>query len=58
MNQVIDLVLLVSCSEQLAGAHLGYGLASGKLWERAVTGAILADDLAQRSAMQHHRGLF
>ncbi len=58
MNQVIDLVLLVSCSEQLAGAHLGYGLASGKLWERAVTGAILADDLAQRLAMKHPRGLF
>jgi HD-like signal output (HDOD) protein len=57
MDQVIDLVLLVSCSEQLAGAHPGYGLASGQLWERAVTGAILADDLAQWCAMKQHRGL-
>lgn len=45
MNQVIDLVLMVSCSPVLRGSHKGYGLDQGELWKRAVAAAILANDL-------------
>jgi HD-like signal output (HDOD) protein len=58
MEQIVDLVLLASCSEKLAGAHAGYGLSAGKLWERAVSGAILANDLALRAALTHSGLLF
>ena len=47
MTQVVDLVLLVTCSESFNGAHGGYGLNTGELWKSAVSGAILANDLAE-----------
>ena len=47
MTQVVDLVLLVSCSESFSGAHGGYGLNNGELWRSAVSAAILANDLAE-----------
>jgi HD-like signal output (HDOD) protein len=46
MDQVVDLVLLVSCSKSFRGSHEGYGLDAGKLWESAVSAAIIAGDLA------------
>lgn len=46
MTQVVDLVLMVSCSERFSGAHEGYGLKAGELWKSAVSGAIMANDLA------------
>ncbi|BBO73316.1 HDIG domain protein [Desulfosarcina widdelii] len=46
MDQVIDLILLVSCSKSFRGSHEGYGLDAGKLWESAVSAAIVAGDLA------------
>jgi HD-like signal output (HDOD) protein len=53
MNQVIDLVLLVSCSQTLSGAQAGYGLARGELWKGAVSGAILAGDMAEKKGLKH-----
>jgi HD-like signal output (HDOD) protein len=47
MTQVVDLVLLASCSEIFRGAHGGYGLNTGELWRSAVSAAILATDLAE-----------
>jgi HD-like signal output (HDOD) protein len=47
MSQVVDLVLLVSCSGHFSGAHEGYGLEAGDLWKGAVSGAIMASDLAR-----------
>ena len=47
MTQVVDLVLLVSCSESFGGAHGGYGLNTGELWRSAVSAAVLANDLAE-----------
>ena len=47
MTQVVDLVLLVSCSESFNGSHGGYGLTTGELWKSAVSAAILANDLAE-----------
>lgn len=47
MTQVVDLVLLVSCSESFNGSHGGYGLNTGELWKSAVSAAILANDLAE-----------
>lgn len=46
MDQVVDLILLVSCSKSFRGSHEGYGLDVGKLWESAVSAAIVAGDLA------------
>ena len=47
MTQVVDLVLVVSCSQALRGSHDGYGLARGDLWKCAVAGAIMANDLTE-----------
>ena len=47
MTQVVDLVLLICCSESFSGSHGGYGLNAGELWKNAVAAAILANDLAE-----------
>lgn len=47
MTQVVDLVLLVSCSSQFKGSHEGYKLGNGALWKSAVSAAIIANDLAE-----------
>ncbi len=52
MTQVVDLVLLVSCSESFNGSHGGYGLNTGELWKSAVSAAILANDLAEKKGMK------
>ena len=46
MTQVVELVLLVCCSEPFNGAHEGYEMAKGELWKNAVSAAIMANDLA------------
>jgi HD-like signal output (HDOD) protein len=46
MDQVVDLILLATCAKCFRGSHDGYGLDSGKLWESAVSAAIVAGDLA------------
>lgn len=53
MTQVIDLVLLVCCSESFNGSHGGYGLDSGELWKSAVSGAIVANDLAEIQGLEN-----
>ncbi|MCB2147135.1 MAG: HDOD domain-containing protein [Deltaproteobacteria bacterium] len=58
MTQVVDLVLLVSCSETFHGSHDGYGLSTGELWKSAVSGAILANDLAEIKGLKHTSLLF
>ena len=58
MAQVVDLVLLVSCSESFAGAHEGYGLDSGALWKSAVSAAIIATDLAESTGIQPSSRVF
>ncbi len=52
MTQVVDLVLLVSCSESFSGSHAGYGLTTGELWKSAVSAAILANDLAEAKGLK------
>ncbi len=47
MAQVVDLVILVSCSEGFTGSHDGYGLTTGELWKSAVSAAIMANELAE-----------
>jgi len=58
MTQVVDLVLLVSCSESFSGSHDGYGLNTGELWKSAVSGAILANDLAEIKGLKQTSLLF
>jgi HD-like signal output (HDOD) protein len=47
MTQVVELVLLVCCSEPFNGASDGYELAQGELWKSAVSAAIMASDLSE-----------
>jgi len=58
MTQVVDLVLLVSCSESFNGSHGGYGLSPGELWKNAVSAAILANDLAEIKGLKQSGLLF
>lgn len=58
MNQVVELVLLVTCSTRYRGAHHGYGLNKGDLWRSAVAGGILAGDLAKAKGMKQGSLLF
>jgi HD-like signal output (HDOD) protein len=52
MTQVVDLVLLINCSESFSGSHGGYGLNTGELWKSAVSAAILANDLAETKGLK------
>lgn len=52
MTQVVDLVLLISCSASFNGSHNGYGLTSGELWKSAVSAAIIANDLAETKGLE------
>ena len=52
MAQVVDLVLLVCCADNLNGSHDGYGLDAGELWKSAVSAAIIANDLAEVSGLK------
>jgi HD-like signal output (HDOD) protein len=47
MTQVVELVLLVCCSEPFHGSHAGYELSQGELWKSAVSAAIMANDLSE-----------
>jgi HD-like signal output (HDOD) protein len=58
MSQVVDLVLLVSCSNSFSGSHEGYGLKAGELWKSAVSGAIIANDLAQLKGLKQGSLIF
>jgi HD-like signal output (HDOD) protein len=52
MTQVVDMVLLVSCSAHFKGSHDGYGLVRGELWKNAVSGSILTNDLAELKGLK------
>jgi HD-like signal output (HDOD) protein len=58
MSQVVDLVLLVSCSNSFSGSLEGYGLKAGELWKSAVSGAIIANDLAQLKGLKQGSLIF
>jgi len=58
MSQVVDLVLLVSCSNSFSGSLEGYGLKTGELWKSAVSGAIIANDLAQLKGLKQGSLIF
>jgi HD-like signal output (HDOD) protein len=58
MTQVVDMVLLVSCSTHFKGTHDGYGLARGELWKSAVAGAILTNDLAEFKGLKRSALVF
>lgn len=58
MTQVVDLVLLISCSESFNGSHNGYGLSTGELWKSAVSAAILANDLSEIKGLKQNSLFF
>jgi HD-like signal output (HDOD) protein len=58
MTQVVDMVLLVSCSTHFKGTQDGYGLARGELWKNAVSGAILTNDLAELKGLKRSALVF
>ena len=58
MVQVVDLVLLASCSESFNSAQDGYGLNNGELWKSAVSAAIITNDLAKIKGLKQNGLLF
>jgi putative nucleotidyltransferase with HDIG domain len=51
MDQVVDLVLMTSSSENLQAAQEGYDLGAGELWRYSVASALIARELAERKAL-------
>jgi putative nucleotidyltransferase with HDIG domain len=51
MDQVVDLVLMSSSSDNLKTAQEGYGLDAGELWRYSVSSALIARELAERKAI-------
>ena len=52
MTQVVELVLLVCCSESFGGTYEGYELEPGELWSSAVSAAIMAGDLSEAKGLK------
>lgn len=51
MDQVVDLVLMSSSSDNLKTAQEGYDLDAGELWRYSVSSALIARELAERKAI-------
>ncbi len=51
MDEVVDLVLMTSCAENLKRPQKGYGLTAGDLWRYSVASALLARKLAVKKSM-------
>jgi len=51
MDQVVDLVLMTSSSDNLKTAQEGYDLDAGELWRYSVSSALIARELAERKAV-------
>ena len=48
MDQVVDLVLMTSSSENLKSSQKGYDLSEGELWRYSAASALIARELAER----------
>ncbi len=58
MDQVVDLVLITSCSGNFKNPQKGYDLKEGELWKASVASAILAKDLAVKKGVGKKHMIF
>lgn len=58
LEQIVDVVLLKSGSENLKKGQEGYGLNEGDLWRYSVSSALLARDIAQRKGSKNKQLVF
>lgn len=58
MEQVIDLVLIASCSKNFKNAQKGYALEEGELWKLSVASALIAKDLAAKKNIAKKNFIF
>jgi putative nucleotidyltransferase with HDIG domain len=57
LDQIVELVLTSSVSENFKKGLVGYGLGEGELWRHAVTSAHVAKLLANRCGVSHNKHL-
>lgn len=58
MDEVVDLVLMTSCADNLKRPQKGYGLTAGDLWRFSVASALLARKLAVQKSMKDVHFIF
>lgn len=58
MDEVVDLVLMGSCSENLKQPQNGYGLPSGDLWRYSTASALMARKIAKAKAVENVHLIF
>ncbi len=58
MDQVVDLVLITSCSGNFKNSQKGYDLKEGELWKASVASAIIAKDLAVKKGVGKKHMIF
>jgi len=58
MDQVVDLALMTSSSDNLKAAQSGYDLNDGELWRYSVASALIARELAERKEIGNAHMVF
>ena len=58
LDQVVDMVLLKSGSDNLVKGQEGYGLNEGELWKQSVASALIARDLAEKKGSSNKQMIF
>ena len=58
LQQVVDIVLMGSSSENFKKGQKGYDLEEGKLWKAAVVSALISQELAEMEGLENSHFLF
>ncbi|RLB82740.1 MAG: HDOD domain-containing protein [Deltaproteobacteria bacterium] len=58
LEQLVDIVLLESCSANLTRKQEGYGLHEGELWKQSVSSALVARELAEKKGGRNKHLIF
>lgn len=58
MDEIVDLVLMSSSSDNLNRPHRGYGLEQGDLWRNGIVSALISRELSQKLELKNHHLVF
>ena len=58
LQQVVDIVLMGSSSENFKNGQEGYDLEDGNLWKAAVTSALISQELAEKEGLKNSHFIF
>ncbi|MGD9157449.1 MAG: HDOD domain-containing protein [Desulfobacteraceae bacterium] len=58
LQQVVDIVLMGSSSDNFKKGQKGYDLEDGNLWKAAVTSALISQELAEKEGIENSHFLF